>query len=430
MKTRAHMQNMSTRMAATVALLFVIATGWSEADGFRNPPEGAAALARGGVRLTQGDDPTTISHNPANLMDVEGAQITPTLSLGYSKTKFTNTLGMSEETKDPWRALPGLYGSWTGDDDSWRFGVGINLPYGQSTEWDANGVFRVGAPYYAEMMTLNVTPAVAKRLGDRVSVGAGLNLMWSNLEFRQNLPWLPMPGGLTGPVSDLGFEGDGYGIGAKLGITWQMTENQRLAFVYQTPVSITYEGDFTINNPPPPGSLPPTATTTSDFETELNFPSMVGLGYGIQATETLRLEANVEWIEHSRNDSLDLDIANNNAILVAAMGSTSIAQDWDDEWVIGLGADWQANEICVVRAGWTYLPSPIPDETYMSTLPDGDRNIIGLGVGLGEGPHILDLAYALTLVDDVTISTSPNPAVNGVYEFDVHLMSATYSYTF
>ena len=59
-------------VVAAAALLLVIAMDPVQADGFRNPPEGAAALARGGARVTQADDPTTISHNPANLMDLEG----------------------------------------------------------------------------------------------------------------------------------------------------------------------------------------------------------------------------------------------------------------------------------------------------------------------------------------------------------------------
>ena len=430
MRTKAY--NMRSVCGGFLGIIVSFAMAMTaSADGFRNPPEGAAALGRAGTRLTQGDDPSTISHNPANLMDLEKAVVMPSLTIGYSKTKFTSSLtGVSDETKNPWRMLPSVYAAWPLEEGEYVFGIALNTPYGQATEWDKNGAFRVGAPYFAEMMTLNATPTLATKLGSSVSVGVGVNLMWSDLEFRQQLPWLPLPAGLTGPVSDLSFEGDGYGIGAKIGLTWQVTDKQRIAVAYQSPVDITYEGDFRIGNMPPPGALPPMITPVSDFETEFKFPSVVSVGYGIQATETLRLEANVEWVEHSRNDKFDLDVANNNMLLVAAAGSTTIPQNWEDQWVVDLGADWMMTPECVLRAGWTYLPTPTPESTFMSTLPENDKNIFAVGLGYTHDAHTLDLAYALNITDDRTIANNPNPAVQGKYEFEAHLIGVSYTYAF
>lgn len=423
------MRTDSTRIWIVAGVL----CGWMavavHGDGFRNPPEGSAALGRAGARLTQGDDPSAVTHNPANLLDMEdGPVVMPSATLGYVSTKYTSPFGATEKSRDAWRVLPALYAAGPLAEGRYAWGLGVHFPYGQSTKWNREGVFGIGTPYHAEMTTLNVSPAVAVRLTDRLSAGVGLNLMRSDMEFRMQLPWLPPPAGLTGPVSALSFEGDGYGLGARAGLTWQVTERQRVAITYQSPVDIDYKGDFEMANPPPEGVWPVPVAPSSDFETTVRFPTVVAMGYGVQATAALRLEAYAEWVEHSRNDRMDLDIGANNDLLMLTMGSTSMPQDWDDTWAFGIGADWQVAPGATVRAGWTYLPTPVPDETFMPTLPEGDKNILALGLGLASDRHALDLAYALNLTESRTIEGHPNPAVNGKYTFDAHLIGVSYRY--
>ena len=402
---------------------FVCLSAIAYADGFRNPPEGAAALGRGGSRLTQGDDPSTVTHNPANLMDIKKSEVMPTMNIGYSKKKFTDTFGRSEESESPWTFLPAAYMSQPLENGAYVFGMGLNVPYGQASQWKENGILKGRSPYFAEMKTVNLSPALATQVTKDLNVGVGLNVMWSSLEFRQMLPWMPLPAGLQGPASRLNFEGDGYGVGPRAGMTYQLTPRQRVSLVYQSPIEVAYEGDFTMDNPLP-GAAP-----SSDFKTEIDFPAVAGLGYGLQVNEQLRVEANVEWVEHSQNEQMNLDIGRNNPLLMAAMGTTSLPQNWDDTWTFGAGADWKLNSTWTLRGGWTYLPTPVPAETMMPSLAENDCNVFGLGVGYDKGAHRLDLAYAYNLTKDRDIASPRNP-VNGSYEFDAHLFGVTYGYSF
>jgi len=410
-------------VVCTVALNMVLA------DGFRNPPEGGSALGRAGMRLTQGDDPAVITHNPANMMDLPKASVMSAFTFAYSKTDYTNPFGISEESEDPWSILPAVYAVMPLREGECRLGVGLHVPYGQAKKWDSDGVFRIGAPYYAMMKSINLNPSLATRIGESLAVGVGVNLMWSELEFKQGLPWLPPPAGLMGPVSRLRFDGDGYGFGANIGLTWQVSDAQRVAVSYRSPVSVEYDGDFSTANPPPPGALPPMITPTSDFETEIDFPSILGIGYGVRLSDSVRAEMNVEWIEHSRNEELDLDIENNNTLLVMSAGTTSIPQQWDDTWTVGLGADWQVNSEWTLRTGWTYLPTPVPEETMMPSLAEGDRNVLALGAGYRKDRHAADIAYAYNISEDRTVD-APQNMIQGDYEFEPHLISVSYAYTF
>jgi len=99
-------------MCAGTALVLLLVQTLGLADGYRNPPEGAAAQGRAGARYTQGDDPSTVTFNPANLMDLERQSVMLSAGVGYSQVKYTSPLGQSEDSEDPWRILPAVYAAW------------------------------------------------------------------------------------------------------------------------------------------------------------------------------------------------------------------------------------------------------------------------------------------------------------------------------
>jgi long-chain fatty acid transport protein len=397
------------------------------ADGYRNPPEGAAALGRGGTRYTYADDATALIHNPATLTDLDRPSMAPTVTFAYSKTDFTSARGGSEDA-ETMSVLPAFAVSTPFGDGAGAVGVAVNSPYGQASEWGEHGIMSGMAPYYAEMVTVNVNPAAAVRLGKSVTAGVGLNVMRADLTFRETLPW-PLPPGMAGPSSRLQFEGDGYGVGGNAGLTWQVTPGQRLALSYRGPVNVQCDGSFDMDTPPPAAAMPPTFTPSSSFATELHFPTIVALGYGVKPVDTVRIEANVEWLEHSRNETMDIDIGNNNPLLAAVLGSNQIRQDWKDTWTVGLGVDWQFAPPWVARAGWTWLPTPTPDATLMPVLAESDRHMLGAGLGYHGEAHALDLAGLYSVASDRTVDDPRNP-VQGTYEFTSFLVAMTYAYTF
>ncbi len=398
---------------ATTFLLCSFSAVIALADGYRNPPEGAAALGTSGMRLSYGDDPSAVSHNPANLMDLKQQQVMPSVTFGYS-TKELSAAGFSEESEDPVATLPALYGAWPVSGGGYALGLGINSPYGQSTTWDKNGRVSSVAPYFAEISTVNVTPAFGARLGNSIHIGAGMGIMYSELDFRQ------LFAGNT-----VRFDADGYGIGYNAGITFRAPGRQRIAITYRSPVKVDYGGDFSMM---PAGS--------GDFDTEIDFPAELALGYGVEATEKLRLEANMEWVEHSVNDKMVLDIGEHNDMLEAAMGRRAIEQDWEDTWTFGVGADWSMSRAWSLRTGWTYLPSPVVEETFMPSWAEGDKHVIGAGLGYAGEAHTLDLAYAYNICDERDIDNPAHPVTgqpypfNGEYEFEAHLFSVSYIYRF
>jgi long-chain fatty acid transport protein len=287
-------------------------------------------------------------------------------------------------------------------------------------------VLRYQTPHFAELQTININPTVSFKLGDKLTLGLGLDVMWSSLTLKQFYPWLVFPNS-TGaePDGNIKADGDGWAVGGNVGLTWSITEHQRIAVTYRSPMTVDYKGDFEIDNITPTAAFLG-ATAHSDFGTKIGFPSVVSVGYGIELTDKIRLETDVEWVEFSRFKSLDLNVGNNAFLLP----SSKIPQNWKDTFTVGIGGDWRFADHWVVRAGYQFYQSPVPDSTFSPTIPDADQHVFTFGLGYNYKRHSLEAAYGADFYGDRHIRNNQNPAFNGDYEITVHLFSLAYRFSF
>lgn len=399
----------------TAAGLLWIQAAW--ADGFRNPPDTAAALGKAGNHIVWVDDASAVFYNPANLVDVQSRQIQISSLVGYSHAEYSGQLGWTE-TEKPWGVLPAFALAWpllkTDQITDLALGFGVHVPYGRQTQWEMDGAL----PIFTKMSVVDASPALAWRVSDSVSIGAGLDLYYGRLQFRQLLGApLPFP-----PGSSIEADADGFAVGGNAGITWRMTPRQRLALTCRSPFDLTFSGEMNTENIPG-------AAATSDLETTFNFPTIVALGYGIKLTETVSVEAKVEWLQFSRNKTMAID-AGANSPLAGALGLANSPQNWNDTWTFGIGPEWRFARDWTLRAGYLYLQSPIPDETFAPTALDVDQSVVSVGLGYQSGRHTIDFAYALGIFDTRRVHDNQQPLYDGTYEFQGHLLALTYTYAF
>src|SRR5262249_4289811 len=150
----------------------------------------------------------------------------------------------SAETQNPWKGLPNVFFSTPLNKDI-AVGLGVTTPYGIGAEWDTDtsafskptGVLRYQAPYFAKLMTVNINPSIAFKLSDDFSFGAGFDVMWSEVTLKQLYPWFLFPGSVGNePDGHAEAKGHGVGYGANAAITWKITDRQRLALTYRSPM--------------------------------------------------------------------------------------------------------------------------------------------------------------------------------------------------
>jgi long-chain fatty acid transport protein len=386
-------------------------------EGFRNPPPGTFDLGRAGGRIAQVDDASAITANPANLVDLPTPEVNLAPSILFVHVDYQAPGGARASTRDPWKILPNFFASLPLQDGKYALGMGVTVPYGIASEWksDTSSPFRYTAPHFTDLKTINLNPTFSAKLCDHLKLGVGLDVMWSQLRISQFItPFAP--------DLEAKANGTGVGYGGNIGLTWQITDRQRLAVTYRSPMNINYSGTFKLNNLPIPGG----GSSSSDFSSEIKFPAIVAVGYGLQVTDNVRLETDVEWVQFSRFKNLPINVGGN----PLAIPSQNIAQNWRDTFTIGLGGDWQFLPNWTLRGGYQYYQTPVPDSTFSPTIPDANQNVFTVGLNYKHKQHELGVAYGLDFYDQRNISNNQNPAFNGTYQFRVHLISCSYRYSF
>ncbi len=417
------------RVLSGVTTLICSGAFWFAAlgEGFRNPPSGSFGLGRAGGRFAHVDDASAVIHNPANLTDLTESEVQFTPSIIHASVDYSNAAGGLETSRNPWKFLPNFFAAMPVGKTAgrWAFGVGLTTPYGLSSEWNPDGGLRYATAHYAELITLSASPALAYKVTDTLRVGVAANLYWSQVQFRQFYPWALLTQNPAQPEGMAALKGDGTGLGATLGISWDIAKGHRLALSYRSMADIDYSGDFHVSNfPAVAGALG--FSDHSTFQTEIGFPNILGVGYGIRLSDRARLEFSGEWVEFSRFDSLPLDIAANNPLLPSRV----VAEEWRNTFTAGLAGDWAFAHGWSWRGGYQYYQTPVPDRTLTPVIPDSNQHVLTTGVSYRFGKHRLDLSYGKVFYLTHDVSPQDNPAFPGRYEFDVHLFSAAYSFLF
>jgi len=403
----------------------------SYAEGFRNPPAGAFNLGRAGGRVAQVDDSSAAAQNPANLVDLTGPEIQLAPSIVYISADFKSPTGQSAESQDNWKVLPNAFAAVPLGGGQFGLGLAVTMPYGLESRWDDGssstfgrpfGAWRYQSPFSTELTTVNVSAAVGGRLGDFASVGFGLDIMWSRVQFKQFYPWFLLTGNLADPDGQIRAEGDGVGVGGNFGLTLNITKRQRLAVTFRMPIRVDYSGNFQVDNVP---AVLGGGSVQSDFDTSIKFPAIVAAGYGIELTDKIRIEADVEWLQFSNFKNLPLQTSNPLPGL-----PNSVNENWEDTFTAGIAGDWRFASNWIFRLGYHFYQSPVPDDTFFFFFSDADQNVLTVVLAYNRGHHTLEGAYGADFYNSRHITNNQNPAFNGDYNITVHLFSFSYHYSF
>jgi long-chain fatty acid transport protein len=417
------------RAAYLAVITAAISHPTASGEGFRNPPPGAFSLARAGGRIAQIDDPGAAHHNPANIIDVPGTQIQLAPTFVHVTVEYEN--GVDAETKDPFKVLPNFFFTTPMVENVMAFGVAVTTPFGLSNEWKKEGKFanrnpfdpagwRYYTPWYTELKTINANPSLSWHLTDWLNFGMGVDLIWSEVTFKQFYPGIAL-----GLPNDPSFRAraDGIAFGGNAGVTIKLPHRQRIAVTYRSPFTVDYEGSLNVGEEA--GAILPSGRE-SDFRTEVEFPTIIGVGYGIELGDRFRIETDFEWIEFSNFDTLPLDFGEYGFLLPV----TELRQNWKNTFTLGIGGDYKIDESWTIRAGYQFYESPVRANYFYPTIPDSNQHVITGGLNFSRGHHSAEVAYGYVSYEGQEVTDNIDRRFNGNYDMWVHLWALSYTYRF
>ena len=397
--------------------------------GLGNAYAGGAAVA---------EDATTAWWNPAGMARLHRNQVAVATAAIFPTTEFVDEgssaigggalLGPTGPDGGSTEVIPSVFGVWRVNRDA-RVGVGLNVPFGLSTDYGRDWIGR----YYAtetSLFVLNASVVGSYRVAPTLSIGGGVDVQYleATLANAIDLGALAamMPQAGDGHVT---VEGDSVAVGFNAGFLWEPRKCTRFGVHYRSAVDHDLEGDADFDVPAPfagvvaaTGRFVDTAASTS-----VTMPAQVSVSAYHDLNRQWAVMGDVTWTQWSDLDEVSIGFDN------PVQPPSVLDLQWEDAFRYSLGVTFRPGGCWTFRGGVAYDETPIPDATRTPRIPGTDRIWIALGVGLQLGRNVeLDAGYALLLIDDSNVNqTSPTRGtLRGHHENAVQIVGAQLTWRF
>jgi long-chain fatty acid transport protein len=408
MKRRVHAAVVAMGALATSLL----ASGSALALGFKNPDQDAAATGQGEAFVAQADTPGAIYYNPGGLTQIKGTEVSSGGFITFRDVQFKGAAG-SDDLNDP-AYTAHMYLSSDFGQEKWRFGFGVNIPYGNMSDWGNNASFKYLVTK-SSLMVVNYQPTVAYKLNDHISLGVGWNIYDGNTELDRLIPFSIIISPLL-PDGKFHFTGGGQAFGATAGLLATINEHHAIGVTYRSPFSIDFHGHAVVKDDPT-GSL-----GRSPASAQIDFPQSVAAGYAFRPNKKLKLEVDVEWTNWETLNQVRLHSPNP---AFANDPSSTIPFSWLDSWFYEVGAQYLIDDHWVARAGYIYSENTVPGSTFSPTVADANRHVFSVGLGYTTKRFAVNLVYQYSLSQDRNITGADSPSVDGKWTSNGNALMVT-----
>ncbi len=421
-----------------------------------------------------GEDASTIYFNPAGMTRLSGSQIIVVGHVISPHTDFNNKgtidaqgdllTGSDSNIGDP-AFLPSLYFA-TELPNEVHVGVGVNVPFGLSTEYDKGWVGRYSA-LNSEITSVNINPAFAWKATKKFSVGFGLNIQYIDLSLSNNIDsfgacvnigvsggasqadaaaacagaGLTPALGVAGQDSKVKLKGDSWEMGWNAGFLYDINDTNRVGVSYRSSIKHHVSGDanYSLNSALQPFANGATAGSgfnilqDTSLKANAELPETFSLSYVSEITPKWTALFDWTWTGWSKLDSIVIRQSGG----VPGQEAT-LDLEYDDTNRFSAGINYQFNEKLILRTGVAYDQTPIHSaETRTARIPGNNRRWASLGAGYAFSPEwTVDLAYSHLFMSDSDINnnggaSSSGSTLIGTYDdTSVDIFSAQANYNF
>jgi long-chain fatty acid transport protein len=336
----------------------------------------ARGSALGGTLVARANDPSAVIYNPAGITQLPGTQMTmgftivnPSMTLNFTDPSLED--GYSEDKS--W-VIPNSFLTHQINDNVW-LGMGIYSRVGLGSSYENKDTY---AGRYsstnASIESVSFTPNLAYKISDNLSVAAGAEVIYMAVDLDS----------YTNYFGEGKIASDGYAFGYNLAVHYKPTDWMALGLTYRSQIDLTVDGEIEFSSA---SYLNTTMTATEPV------PEQVAMGIMVKPMDRLSLEFDAVYTKWSAYENLSITYSN-------VLGTQTTSKDWEDTWKFGFGVEYTCTEWLVLRAGYVYDNTPVPDDTIDYAIPGSDRQIFSVGTGITYKNWTFDFSCGYLILTD------------------------------
>ncbi|MEZ5571125.1 MAG: outer membrane protein transport protein [Halioglobus sp.] len=306
----------------------------------------AAAGAAAGT-----DDAMTIAYNPASISRLQGNQLFVSAGAVVAEQNFdVSYTSPRYGDKDGGNAGgTSLYSSMAYVHDlgsnKWSTGIALVPLAAASLDFTDDWVGRYQATE-VELTVMALSPTIAYQVTDKLSVGASVQAVYSNLNLHFAIPRFDV----NRPDGDGSIDGDDVLPGFTLGAMYELSPRTRFGLTYQSEVEPKFNGDLKTN---------PRGLQVST-DTKLPLGEYVRFSVHQDMDDRWSVDFTVGWDNWSTLGD----------VLVATdQRSAGLATGWKDTYHVAWGTQYKLDNYWTLTGGVAYDTNPVSDQKRNAQLP-------------------------------------------------------------
>ncbi|HEX4497445.1 MAG TPA: outer membrane protein transport protein [Thermoanaerobaculia bacterium] len=391
--------------ALSVVALATLAAIPVHGAGFSIFEQGAKALGMGGAFTAQADDPSMLYYNAGGLAFVDKAAgsvgatwIRSTKADFHGANPFPGD-GYSAKQETLSKFPPHAY-FVAPISSTWKFGLGLETPFGLTTSWDNPNQFAGRfLSTKAALQAFDLNPTLGWQITPTFGIGVGGIVRVSKVELNRDIaavdPFTLMADDVGRLKLTSDYTKDSYGF--NIGILHKWNESFSWGLSYRSKISVDYTGSarLTPNATGDPifdailaAQLP--YNTKLPVKTEIDYPDQASLGLAFGLTRNLLLETDINYTGWSSFGTVPINFTGGAG---NSLPDASLPQKWKNAYSYRAGLRWTTSPSSQWRFGLVYDQTPQPEEGVSPLLPDADR----LGYCIGYG-HTTGFRYDVGLM--------------------------------
>jgi long-chain fatty acid transport protein len=348
--------------------------------------------------VAEADNAESVFAAPAGMSRLEGTNMTVQTMYINSLADFevdedqTTIPGGNPDKGDDPMIIPSIY-YVRQFDDRWHGGLSLTVPSGFGSNYGGTWSGRYETVDFS-LVYVALTPAVAYRVNDQLSLGAGVGI---NYTAEDSEIKIPQPGaeGDGKITSDL----DGVGINVTLSLLYEFTDRTRAGISWTSDSDADLEGNVRLRNLEPGFDKIATELGIKDINTEITntLPQRVLAGVYHEFESGNYFTVDGMWMKFSDFSVSNIELDGNDV-------NVTVPEIYNDIYAGTVGMGFPVNERLTYKVGAMYVSKAVDDEDRTFSIRLDRMWGVGAGVSyeLSNG-NIVDLNANVVNVGDASV---------------------------